>query len=139
MKALIEIAIAWATPLDGALAVATLALAAGLFWMGRRVTQLRRALREQEDRTQRLSADLMALLECSRGVAQRLQRQERQLTELARRQDQIDTPQGTDLPATRTLHLLQQGYSVADIVAIRDLPPGEAELLTSLASFKDVA
>lgn len=124
-----------------AVAIALLAVALAVLWISqaRDGHRMRRISREQEARITRLSTDLNAMLDCAHGIAQRVQRLERGMLDLARRLDQLDTPRDVGSNATRALQLLRQGYSVADIVAIRELSPSEAELLTALNDFKEVA
>lgn len=124
-----------------AVAIALLAVALAALWIfqAREGQRMRRISREQEASIARLSADLNAMLDCAHGIAQRVQRLERGMLDFARRLDQLDSPREAGSNATRALQLLRQGYSVADIVAIRELSPSEAELLTALNDFKEVA
>jgi uncharacterized protein YoxC len=131
----------FATPWTAAIlgAAFAIALAVPCVWQAMVSRRLRRILREQVASVARLSEDLHAMLDCAHGIAQRVQRLERAMFDQARRIDQLDMPREASDDATRALQLLRQGYSVADIVAIRELSPSEAELLTSLNDFKEVA
>lgn len=111
----------------------------GLLLLWRSLRGMRRRLQERDGRIAAISEDLHAILECSRGLGQRMHQFDRQLAELNRRQEQVELQEGGMPTAEKVLKLLKQGYSVEDIATICDLSLSEVDLISSLANYQSVA
>lgn len=111
----------------------TLLCLALLLWQSLRLQRLERGFAAREKSLAAVESDLCALLACSRGVGDVLQRQERQIRGLQQRQQQVEV-QGPAFREAATL--VEHGASPKELVAACGLSQGEAELIAHLNGLK---
>lgn len=97
-----------------------------------RFSGLRRRLQAREAGLESLESELRALLTASRGMGQRLQRQQQQLKTLLQRQDQLELQDDGGSQYRTAVGLARQGLPPAELAARCGLTQGEAELIARL-------
>ncbi|MGM0412949.1 MAG: DUF2802 domain-containing protein [Pseudomonadota bacterium] len=114
--------------LAGTLAVALLALLMAVVALVTMRRERARLAREAEV----VRGDMRALVSAAVGVGERVMRLERQLTQLAERQDQLDLNDPAHQSYQQAIRMARRGSDMNELIEVCGLTRGEAELVTML-------
>ena len=117
-----------ATGIWFALGIALLALLVALHAL--RMARRERAAMAREAESVR--TDLRGLVSAALGVGERVMRLERQLSQLAERQDQLDLSDPAHQSYQQAIRMARRGTSMTELMEVCGLTRGEAELITML-------
>ena len=101
------------------------------------VYRLRHDLAARDKRLQQMQGEIRALLACSRGVGEKLQKQQRQLRTLMQRQGQLEEQTGERSKFGAAAKLHDKGVAPDDLVNTYGLSPGEAQLVAHLRDLQN--
>ena len=123
-----------------ALAV-VMAVAGVLFEMRHRraLHGLKRSAGTQAERVATLERDLVALLSCSRGMAERLAKSEDQQRRLQTQLDKLHSADDKQLAVAHAVKLLNSGVDLKNVTDLCELSEGEVEILQNLARHRQAA
>lgn len=108
------------------LSLFALVLAGVALWSMRR--ERARLAREAEV----VRGDMRALVSAAVGVGERVMRLERQLTQLAERQDQLDLNDPAHQSYQQAIRMARRGSDMNELIEVCGLTRGEAELVAML-------
>ena len=108
------------------LSLLAIALASVAIWSVRR--ERARLAREAEV----VRGDMRALVSAAVGVGERVMRLERQLTQLAERQDQLDLNDPAHQSYQQAIRMARRGSDMNELIEVCGLTRGEAELVAML-------
>lgn len=94
--------------------------------------QLRRKIKEQQQKIDILKNDLDAILACSRGVSKCLHDHQQQFFTLADRQDKLETSDPGDVIYKQAIALMEKGATEDEMVNTCELTHGELELIAHI-------
>lgn len=92
----------------------------------------RRHSHELEDHLYTLQSDVRALVSAAVGVGEKIFHFEKQMKQIAERQEQIDLTDSSSQPYQQAIKMSQKGASVSELIEICGLTRGEAELIAIL-------
>ena len=113
------------------LSLFALVLAGVALWSMRR--ERARLAREAEV----VRGDMRALVSAAVGVGERVMRLERQLTQLAERQDQLDLNDPAHQSYQQAIRMARRGSDMNELIEVCGLTRGEAELVAMLHRLED--
>ncbi|SFD08326.1 Protein of unknown function [Thiohalospira halophila DSM 15071] len=114
--------------LGGALALSLVALVMAVVALLAMRRERTRLAREAEV----VRGDMRALVSAAVGVGERVMRLERQLTQLAERQDQLDLNDPAHQSYQQAIRMARRGSDMNELIEVCGLTRGEAELVTML-------
>jgi hypothetical protein len=114
--------------LAGALALALVALLVAVVVLVAMRRERARLAREAEV----VRGDMRALVSAAVGVGERVMRLERQLTQLAERQDQLDLNDPAHQSYQQAIRMARRGSDMNELIEVCGLTRGEAELVAML-------
>jgi len=85
-----------------------------------------------EDHLFTLQSDVRALVSAAVGVGEKVFHFEKQMRQLAERQEQLDLSDSSSQPYQQAIKMSQKGASVGELIEICGLTRGEAELIAIL-------
>jgi Protein of unknown function (DUF2802) len=121
---------------------ALVAVFAGGLWQRRQrrvVRGLQTALASQGERLLALERDLVALLSCSRGIAERLTKSETQQRRVQSELDKLHSADDNQMAVTHAMKLLNSGVDLQNVSDLCELSEGEVEILQNLARHRQAA
>ena len=83
-----------------------------------------------------LEQEFDALLNCSRGLGDRMHRQRQELAGLSRRQDEIELIDEQGAAVAQALKLIESGVPLAQVTGVCDLSSAEVQLVEHIARYK---
>ncbi len=79
-----------------------------------------------------LQSDVRALVSAAVGVGEKIFHFEKQMKQIAERQEQIDLTDSGSQPYQQAIKMVQKGSSVGELIEVCGLTRGEAELIAIL-------
>jgi hypothetical protein len=87
---------------------------------------------ELEEHLYTLQSDVRALVSAAVGVGEKIFQFEKQMKQIAERQEQLDLSDSSSQPYQQAIKMSQKGASVSELIEICGLTRGEAELIAIL-------
>ena len=123
-------------------ALAVVVAVAGLLFEMRHRRALhgfKRVVGAQTERMATLERDLVALLSCSRGIAERLAKSADQQRRLQTQLDKLHSADDKQLAVAHAVKLLNSGVDLKNVTDLCELSEGEVEILQNLARHRQAA
>ena len=111
----------------GLLVCLALAITQGAF-----LVRMRRELNVQDKLLKDLRNDVAAMLLCARGIGERIQKHQKHLGNIARRQAELEFRGPDESQFRHAKILIQKGATIEELVKTCGISKGEAELLAHM-------